>query len=69
MNAINEIDLQYFSDENDPLVSLRQHRREISDRFKTVGELTTYLRQFDSVDDALSRVRAKIVENKRKKLG
>ena len=47
-------------DEDDPLVALRQHRREISDRYETVEELTAYLKQFHSVEDALARVRAKI---------
>jgi len=47
-------------DEDDPLVALRRHRREISDRYETVEELTAYLKQFHSVEDALARVRAKI---------
>jgi hypothetical protein len=54
--------LQDFADEDDPLISLRRHRREISDRFETVSELTTYLKQFDSIEDVLKRVRSKIVE-------
>ena len=62
---IDKIDLQNFSDD-DPLISLRRHRREISDRFETVSELTAYLKQFGSVEDALVRVRAKIAEQKQK---
>jgi len=64
MTDINDIDLQNLPNEDDPLILLRQHRREISERFKTVVELTHYLKQFDSVDDALVRVRAKIAEKK-----
>jgi hypothetical protein len=41
---------------------LRRHRREISERFQTASELTNYLKQFDSVEDALARVRSQIAE-------
>ena len=54
-----------FTEDDDPLIGLRRHRREISERFETVGELTTYLKQFNSVEAALERVRAKIAEKKR----
>jgi hypothetical protein len=66
MIGITDFDLPNVTEEDDPLVSLRQHRREISDRFKTVGELTAYLKQFDSVEDALMQIRCKIAENERK---
>ncbi len=66
MIDIEEIGLRNLPDEGDPLVWLRQHRREISDRFETVGELSAYLKQFGSVEDALARVREKIVDKKRK---
>ena len=65
MMDINKIEVQSFEGEDDPLVFLRQHRREISEQFKTVSELTNHLKQFNSVDDALTRVRSKIAEKKR----
>lgn len=60
-----DLEERKFTDEDDPLIGLRRHRRELSERFATVGELTEYLKQFDSVEAALERVRAKIAENKR----
>lgn len=60
MIDIEEIGLQSFTDEDDPLVALYRHRREISERFETVEDLTTYLKQFNSVEDALEKVRAKM---------
>ncbi len=63
---IEEIELRNLPNEGDPLVWLRQHRREISDRFETAGELSAYLKQFGSVENALARVREKIAEKKRK---
>lgn len=65
MIDIEEINKQHLMNEDDPLIPLWRHRREISDRFQTVGELTSYLQQFDSIEDALKRVRAKIAEKER----
>lgn len=60
------IEIEEIIAEDDPLFALRRHRQEISERFETVAELTDYLKQFHSVEDALERVRAKIAEKKRK---
>jgi len=57
-------DLRASMEEDDPLVALRRHRREISDRFETVEELTAYLKQFHSVEDALTQVQERIAEKK-----
>lgn len=65
---IEEIDLRSIPDEGDPLVWLRRHREELSEKYPTIDELCEYYKQFNSVEDALAKVRAKIAENKRKKL-
>jgi|GEM_PF-4787180 len=64
MTDMKPTDLQTLK-EDDPLVALRRHRREISDRFETVEELTAYLKQFHSVEDALAQVQVKIAEEKK----
>ena len=65
MRDIRENDLPNLVEEDDPIVFLRRHRREISTRFGTVGELTTYLKQFDSVEKTLARIRERIAEKRR----
>jgi hypothetical protein len=62
---INELDLLNQPDEGDLLVWLRKHREELSEKYTTVEALCEYYKQFNSVEDALARVRAKIAEQKR----
>ena len=64
---IKEIGLQNLPDEGDPLIWLRKHREEIAKKYPTFEALCDYYSQFNSVEAALERVRAKIAEKKRKK--
>lgn len=61
---IEEIGLRTLPDEGDPLVWLRRHREELSEKYPTVQELCEYYKQFNSVEDALARVREKIAAKK-----
>ena len=65
MSDINELDLWNQPDEGDPLIWLRKHREELSEKYPTVELLCEYYKQFTSVDDALARVRAKIAAQKK----
>lgn len=58
------IDAKNLPDEGDPLIWLRKHKEEISEKYPTVEALSTYLKQFNSVANALVCVRAKIAEQR-----
>ena len=62
---IEEIGLRNIPDEGDPLIWLRRHREELTEKYPTVESLCEYYKQFNSVEDALARVREKIAEKKR----
>ena len=62
---IDELDLLNQPDEGDPLVWLRKHREELSEKYPTVESLLNYYEQVGTVEDTLARVRAKIAEKKR----
>lgn len=66
MKDIDELDLMNQPDEGDPLVWLRKHREEIALKYPTFEARREYYSQFNSVEAALARVRAKIAEKKRK---
>ena len=68
MLDVKEIDLWNQPDEGDPLIWLRKHREEIVKKYPTFEELQEYYKQFNSVEDALVRVRTKIAEKKQKEL-
>ena len=63
--TLEEIDALNLPDEGDPLIWLRKHREELSEKYPTVELLCEYYKQFTSVDDALARVRAKIAAQKK----
>ena len=64
--TLEEIDARNLPDEGDPLIWLRKHREELSEKYPTIESLFDYYEQVGSVEDALARVRAKIAEKKRK---
>ncbi len=66
MLDVKELDLWNQPDEGDPLIWLRKHREEIARKYPTFEEQREYYSRFNSVDDALVRVREKIAEKKRK---
>ena len=63
---IEELHLRDIPDEGDPLVWLRRHREEISQKYPSVEALCEYYEQFESVEDALARIREKVADKKRK---
>lgn len=62
---VEEIGLRNLPDEGDPLIWLRKHREELAQKYPTFEALCDYYKQFNSVEDALARVREKIAEKKR----
>ena len=64
MIDIETLDLWNQPDEGDPLVWLRKHREEIDKKYPTFEERNKYYGQFNSVEDALARVREKIAEKR-----
>ena len=60
-----ELKLLDIPDKSDPLILLRRHREEIAQKYPTIDALCEYYRQFDSVEDALARVREKIADKNR----
>lgn len=65
MQDLKELDLWNQPDEGDPLIWLRKHREEIARKYPTFEEKCEYYSQFNSVEAALERVRAKIAEKNR----
>lgn len=66
MIELAEIDARNLPDEGDPLVWLNKHREKLSKKYPSVEALFEYYKQFNSVEDALVQVRAKIAEKKKK---
>lgn len=66
MLDVNELDLWNQPDEGDPIVWLREHLEEIALMYPTFEEQREYYSRFNSVEDALARVREKIAEKKMK---
>jgi len=64
--TLEEIDARNLPDEGDPLIWLRKHREEISEKYPTFEERFEYYKQVGTVEDALARVRAKIAEKARR---
>ena len=63
--TLEEIDARNLPDEGEPLVWIRKHREEISEKYPTIEERYAYYKQFTSVEDTLARVRAKIATQKK----
>ena len=61
---IKELDLWNQPDEGDPLIWLRKHREELSEKYPTIEALGEYYRQVGTVEEALERIKAKIAEKK-----
>ncbi len=53
-----------FTEDDDPVDWLHQHREDILQKYPTREERREYYAQFNSVEKALERVRAKIAEQK-----
>lgn len=53
-------------DYEDPLDWLRKHREDLVEKYPTTKALSEYLRQFNSVEYALKKVRQKIAEKEEK---
>lgn len=66
MVDLEEIYARNLPDEGDPLIWLRKHREEITRKYPTFEEQSEYYKQFNSVEDALVRVRVKIAEEKKR---
>lgn len=49
-----------YNEEEEPLVMLDKHRREISRRFESAADLTAYLQQFSSVEAARAILHARV---------
>ncbi|MGL6225976.1 MAG: hypothetical protein ACRC10_05030 [Thermoguttaceae bacterium] len=62
MKDISELDLMNQPDEGDPLIWLRKHREELSERFPNLKDLCDYYKQFSSVEVVLARVHARAAE-------
>lgn len=55
-----------YNEEEEPLVMLDKHRREISQRFETTESLVAYLQQFSSVEAARAILHARVVAQREK---
>ncbi|MGL6226424.1 MAG: hypothetical protein ACRC10_07350 [Thermoguttaceae bacterium] len=49
-----------YNEEEEPVMMLDKHRREISRRFETTEGLAAYLRQFSSVEAARAILHARV---------
>ena len=65
--SIEELDLWNQPDEGDPLIWLRKHREELSEKYPTIEALDEYYSQFSSAEEALERMRAKNAEKNSRK--
>jgi hypothetical protein len=61
---INELDLMNQPDEGDPLVWLRKHREELSEKYPTVEALFEYYNSVPPIEEISVRLK-KIIEKKR----
>lgn len=62
---IDELDLMDQADEGDPLVWLRKHREELSQKYPTIEALLEYYRSIPPIEEVSAKVQREIAEEKR----
>jgi len=62
---IDQLDLLTQPDEGDPLIWLRKHREELSEKYPTVEALLEYYKSVPPVDEISNRLKNEIAELKR----
>ena len=66
---IDELDLLNQPDEGDPLVWLRKHREELSEKYPTVDALLEYYKSVPPIEEISTQLKKEIAERKRKEAG
>ena len=59
---IETLDLWNQPDEGDPLVWLRKHREELSERYPTVETLLEYYKSVPSIEEISERLKQQIAD-------
>ena len=62
MIDIETLDLWNQPDEGDPLVWLRKHREELSERYPTVEALLEYYKSVPSIEEISERLKQQIAD-------
>jgi len=61
---IDTLDLWNQPDEGDPLIWLRKHREELSEKYPTVEALFEYYKSVPSIEEVSARLKKEIAEKK-----